>query len=150
MSTAGLAALSFGLIRLHEGFGDPTAWTGIGAAVVLLTAVTFMETGQADPLLPLHLLRKPTYWLSSVGLLLVAAVMISSSFLAGMYFQRVHEMSAFATGLSLLPMGLAALLVAVVAPALAARWAWAACTRPAPRCSSSVRASWRPPPTASR
>lgn len=119
VSTAGLAALSFGLIRLHEGFGDPTAWTGIGAAVVLLTAVTFMETGQADPLLPLHLLRKPTYWLSSVGLLLVAAVMISSSFLAGMYFQRVHEMSAFATGLSLLPMGLAALLVAVVAPALA-------------------------------
>ncbi|MER5487107.1 MFS transporter [Streptomyces sp. NPDC002812] len=119
VSTAGLAALSFGLIRLHEGFGDPTAWSSIGAAVVLLTVVTFMEIGQADPLLPLHLLRKPTYWLSSVGLLLVASVMISSSFLASMYFQRVHEMSAFVTGLSLLPMGLAALVVAMVAPALA-------------------------------
>ncbi|MFC9818615.1 MFS transporter [Streptomyces erythrochromogenes] len=119
VSTAGLAALSFGLIRLHEGFGDPTAWISIGAAAVLLAAVTFMEIGQADPLLPLHLLRKPTYWLSSVGLLLVASVMISSSFLASMYFQRVHEMSAFATGLSLLPMGLAALVVALVAPSLA-------------------------------
>ncbi|MGW0842546.1 MFS transporter [Streptomyces sp. NPDC002787] len=119
VSTAGLAALSFGLIRLHEGFGDRNAWISIGAAVVLLAAVTFMEIGQADPLLPLHLLRKPTYWLSSIGLLLVASVMISSSFLASMYFQRVHEMSAFVTGLSLLPMGLAALVVALVAPALA-------------------------------
>ncbi|MDJ0460421.1 MFS transporter [Streptomyces sp. H27-C3] len=119
VSTAGLAALSFGLIQLHEGFGDRNAWISIGAAVVLLATVTFMETGQADPLLPLHLLRKPTYWLSSVGLLLVASVMISSSFLASMYFQRVHEMSAFVTGLSLLPMGLAALVVALVAPPLA-------------------------------
>ncbi|MFE7479004.1 MFS transporter [Streptomyces sp. NPDC057552] len=119
VSTAGIAALSFGLIRLHEGFGDRNAWISIGAAMVLLAAVTFMEIGQADPLLPLHLLRKPTYWLSSVGLLLVASVMISSSFLASMYFQRVHEMSAFATGLSLLPMGLAALVVALVAPSLA-------------------------------
>ncbi|WP_329102469.1 MFS transporter [Streptomyces sp. NBC_01439] len=118
VSTAGLAALSFGLIRLHEGFGDRNAWISIGAAAVLLAAVTFMEIGRVDPLLPLHLLRKPTYWLSSVGLLLVAAVMISSSFLASMYFQRVHEMSAFVTGLSLLPMGLAALVVALVAPSL--------------------------------
>ncbi|WTA21066.1 hypothetical protein OG365_25210 [Streptomyces sp. NBC_00853] len=77
-----------------------------------------MEIGRVDPLLPLHLLRKPTYWLSSVGLLLVAAVMISSSFLASIYFQRVHEMSAFVTGLALLPMGLAALVVALVAPPL--------------------------------
>ncbi|MFJ6701084.1 MFS transporter [Streptomyces sp. NPDC091272] len=119
VSTAGLAALSFGLIQLHEGFGDRNAWISIAAAAVLLTTVTFMEIGQSDPLLPLHLLRKPTYWLSSVGLLLVASVMISSSFLASMYFQRVHEMSAFATGLSLLPMGLAALVVAMVAPSLA-------------------------------
>lgn len=35
------------------------------------------------------------------------------------YFQRVQEMSAFATGLALLPMGLAALVVALVAPSLA-------------------------------
>ncbi|MFD3335236.1 MFS transporter [Streptomyces sp. NPDC058700] len=119
VSTAGLAALSFGLIRLHEGFGDPTAWISLGAAVVLLTLVTFMELGKDDPLLPLHLLRKPTYWLSSIGLLLVASVMISSSFLASMYFQQVHGMSAFVTGLSLLPMGLAALVVALVAPVLA-------------------------------
>nr|WP_262928215.1 MULTISPECIES: MFS transporter [unclassified Streptomyces] len=119
VSTAGLAALSFGLIRLHEGFGDRNAWISIGAAVLLLAAVTFMEVGQADPLLPLHLLRKPTYWLSSVGLLLVASVMISSSYLASMYFQQAHGMSAFVTGLSLLPMGLAALVVALVAPSLA-------------------------------
>lgn len=119
VSTAGLAALSFGLIRLHEGFGDTTAWISLGAAVVLLTVVTFMELGKDDPLLPLHLMRKPTYWLSSIGLLLVASVMISSSFLASMYFQQVHGMSAFTTGLSMLPMGLAALVVAMVAPALA-------------------------------
>ncbi|MFE6624387.1 MFS transporter [Streptomyces sp. NPDC008086] len=119
VSTAGLAALSFGLIRLHEGFGDHMAWISLGAAVVLLALVTFMELGKDDPLLPLHLLRKPTYWLSSIGLLLVASVMISSSFLASMYFQQVHGMSAFVTGLSLLPMGLAALVVAMVAPALA-------------------------------
>ncbi|MFI0829102.1 MFS transporter [Streptomyces roseolus] len=116
--TAGLAALSFGLIRLHEGFGDPAAWTGLAAAAALLALVASMELGQDDPLLPLHLLRVPAYRLSGAGLLLVAGVMIGSSFLAGQYFQEVHRMSAFATGLSLLPMGLAALAAAAAAPAL--------------------------------
>ncbi|MEV5817036.1 MFS transporter [Streptomyces mutabilis] len=119
VSTAGLASLSYGLIRLHEGFGDTAAWVSIAVAAALLAVVTFMELGQDDPLLPLHLLRKPTYWLSSIGLLLVASVMISSTYLGSMYFQRVHDMSAFATGLALLPMGLAALVVALAAPSVA-------------------------------
>ncbi|WP_327385722.1 MULTISPECIES: hypothetical protein [unclassified Streptomyces] len=42
VSTAGLATLSFGLIRLHEGFGDRNAWISIGAAALLLAAVTFV------------------------------------------------------------------------------------------------------------
>ncbi|MFF7811172.1 MFS transporter [Streptomyces sp. NPDC007945] len=118
VATAGLAALSFGLIRLHEGLGDRAAWTGLAAAAALLALVTSMELGQDDPLLPLHLLRRPAYRLACAGLLLVAAVMIGSSFLAAQYFQEVHRMSAFATGLSLLPMGLAALAAAAAAPAL--------------------------------
>lgn len=120
LATLGLACLSFGLIRLQDGMTTATAWISIAAAVVLLTVLTVTELSESDPLLPLHLLRIPTYWLASVGLLLAAAVMISSSYLASIYFQRVHDMSALSAGLALLPMGLASLAVALVVPKLVA------------------------------
>ncbi|MEU1011611.1 MFS transporter [Streptomyces sp. NPDC005890] len=118
LATAGLAGLSYGLIRLQDGMTTPAAWISIGVAAVLLTVLTVVELSESDPLLPLHLLRIPTYWLASIGLLLAAAVMISSSYLASIYFQKAHGMSALAAGLSLLPMGLASLVVALVVPKL--------------------------------
>ncbi|WP_049649956.1 MFS transporter [Kitasatospora sp. MY 5-36] len=117
-ATAGLACLSFGLIRLHDGMTSVTAWASMGLSVLLLAGVARAELGKSDPLLPLHLLRIPTYWLSSLGLLLAAIVMMGSSYLASNYFQGAHDMSAFATGLSMLPMGLAALVFASVVPNL--------------------------------
>ncbi|MBD0690665.1 MFS transporter [Streptomyces sp. CBMA123] len=121
LATLGLACLSFGLIRLHDGMTSPTAWISMGLSVVLLAVVAVTELGKSDPLLPLHLLRIPTYWLSSLGLLLAAIVMMGSSYLASNYFQGAHDMSAFATGLAMLPMGLAALVFATVVPNLIAK-----------------------------
>ncbi|MHC0432439.1 MFS transporter [Streptomyces sp. O3] len=118
LATAGLASLSYGLVRLQDGVSTGAAWISIVAAVVLLAVLTKLELSEDDPLLPLRLLRMPTYWLSSIGLLLAAAVMISSSYLASIYFQQVHDLSALTAGLALLPMGLASLLVALVVPKL--------------------------------
>ncbi|ESU50150.1 MFS transporter [Streptomyces filamentosus] len=118
LATTGLACLSFGLIQLHDGLTSATAWSSMALSAVLLTVVARMELNRADPLLPLHLLRIPTYWLSSLGLLLAAVVMMSSSYLASNYFQGAHDMSAFATGLALLPMGLASLVFALFVPNL--------------------------------
>lgn len=118
LATAGLACLSFGLIRLQDGLTSAPAWAGLGLSAALLTGVARAELGTSDPLLPLHLLRVPTYWLSSLGLLLAAIVMMGSSYLASNYFQGAHGMSAFATGLAMLPMGLAALFFASVVPRL--------------------------------
>ncbi|KKD03483.1 MFS transporter [Streptomyces sp. WM6386] len=118
VTTAALAALSYGLIRLQDGLTTPAAWAGIGAAVVLLAVITRRELTSPDPLLPLHLLRIPTYWLASIGLLLASAVMISSTYLGSNYFQEARDMSALGTGLALLPMGLASLGVAFAVPAL--------------------------------
>jgi len=121
LTTGGLAALSYGLIRLQDGLGTPAAWAGIAVAVLLLALVTVRQAGAEDPLLPLHLLRSPTYALSCAGLSLAAAVMIAGTYLAAGYFQRAHGMPAFAAGLALLPMALSSLLVAVVVPRLAGR-----------------------------
>ncbi|TQM74431.1 MFS transporter [Thermopolyspora flexuosa] len=121
LTTGGPAALSYGLIRLQDGVGTPAAWAGIAVAVLLLALVTVRQAGAEDPLLPLHLLRSPTYALSCAGLSLAAAVMIGGTYLAAGYFQRAHGMPAFAAGLALLPMGLSSLLVAVVVPRLAGR-----------------------------
>ncbi|MFJ6611338.1 MFS transporter [Streptomyces sp. NPDC091289] len=118
LATTGLACLSFGLIQLHDGMASVTAWSSMALSAVLLTVVARTELGKSDPLLPLHLLRIPTYWLSSLGLLLAAVVMMGSSYLASNYFQGAHGMSAFATGLALLPMGLASLLFALFVPSL--------------------------------
>jgi MFS family permease len=116
LTTGGPAALSYGLIRLQDGLGTPAAWAGIAVAVLLLALVTVRQAGAEDPLLPLHLLRSPTYALSCAGLSLAAAVMIAGTYLAAGYFQRAHGMPAFAAGLALLPMALSSLLVAVVVP----------------------------------
>ncbi|MFP3989213.1 MFS transporter [Streptomyces sp. E11-3] len=121
LATTGLAALSFGLIRLHDGMSSGTAWGSMALSAVLLTVVARVELGEDDPLLPLHLLRIPAYWLSSLGLLLAAMVMMGSSYLASNYFQGSHDFSAFATGLALLPMGLASLVFALVVPSLIGR-----------------------------
>lgn len=121
LTTAGLAALSYGLIRLQDGLGTPAAWAGLAVAALLLALVAVRELGAADPLLPLHLLRSPGYALSCAGLALAAAVMVGGTYLAAGYFQRAHAMSAFAAGLALVPMGLSALLAAVAVPGLAGR-----------------------------
>ncbi|WP_106983003.1 MFS transporter [Streptomyces sp. NRRL S-237] len=121
LATAGLAALSYGLIRLHDGMTSGAAWGSTALSALLLTVVARMELGKDDPLLPLHLLRIATYRLSSLGLLLAAVVMMSSSYLASNYFQGSHDLSAFETGLALLPMGLASLVFALVVPGLIGR-----------------------------
>ncbi|WP_262388335.1 MFS transporter [Streptomyces parvus] len=102
----------------HARQASATAWSSMALSALLLTVVARMELNRTDPLLPLHLLHTPTYWLSSLGLLLAAVVMMSSSYLASNYFQGAHGMSAFATGLALLPMGLASLVFALFVPNL--------------------------------
>ncbi|MDI9581073.1 MFS transporter [Thermobispora bispora] len=125
LTTAGLAALSYGLIRLQDGAGTGAAWLGILVAALLLTLVAVRQARAEDPLLPLHLLRLPTYALSSVGLSLAAAVMIGGTYLASGYFQRAHGMAAITAGLALVPMGLSSLLAALVVPRLAGRLGFA-------------------------
>ncbi|MDR6912933.1 EmrB/QacA subfamily drug resistance transporter [Rhodococcus fascians] len=112
----GLAALTYALIELQNGLSEPRVWIFFAAAVVILGAIGFVEARSTDPLLPLYLLRIRTYLAASIGLMLAAAVMISSSYLGSLYFQDVHGMSPLLAGLSLLPMGLASLLVALILP----------------------------------
>ncbi|MFG2049474.1 MFS transporter [Micromonospora sp. NPDC048935] len=126
LATAGLIALSYGLIRLQDGAGTPAAWISLAAAAVLLGVLVLLQVNAGDPLLPLHLLRLRTYALSSVGLLLAAAVMIGGTYLASGYFQRAHGLSALNAGLALLPMGLSSLLVAITVPKLVGRFGFAA------------------------
>ncbi|MFI6428716.1 MFS transporter [Rhodococcus oryzae] len=118
--SVGLAALTYALIELQNGPGEPKVWIFLAIAIVILGAVGALEARSADPLLPVSLLCIPTYLASSIGLMLAAAVMISSSYLGSISFQDAHAMSPLLAGLSLLPMGLASLVVAVVLPKIIA------------------------------
>lgn len=118
IATSGLALLSFGLIQLQDGFSSISAWASLAISLVLLFVLARMEISNTDPLLPLQLLKLRTYLLSSIGLLLAAAVMISGSYIGSQYFQNVHGTSALKAGLALLPMGLSSLFVAFAVPKL--------------------------------
>lgn len=114
--SAGLAALTYAVIELRDGPGRPQVWIFLAVAIVVLGAVGTLESRSTDPLLPLRLLCIPAYLASSIGLLFASAVMISSSYLGSIYFQDVHSFGPLPAGLSLLPMGLASLAVALIIP----------------------------------
>lgn len=91
---------------------------GIVLTLVGLTALLFFTRRQlklAKPLLQLHLLKKTSFWVMLVIVMLAFGIMMGTESLLPVYFETIKGSSTLIAGLILLPGALANALVAPIA-----------------------------------
>ncbi len=122
LGTAGLLAIVFGVVRAEPlGWGAPEVVTCLAAGAALLSAFTLVERPATSPLVSLRLFRARALRTASGALALNGATFLGMFFLTAIFLQEVRGESALSTGIELLPMGVAAVLAAVVVSPLATR-----------------------------
>lgn len=119
VATAGIALVCYGLSRFEEGLGAALPWALLLAGIVVLVGLFRFEDKASDPLLPVSLLRTPTYAWAGFGLVLAATLMLGALYLSSNYLQQAHDMSPLATGLALLPLCGGSLISAFTIPGVA-------------------------------
>jgi EmrB/QacA subfamily drug resistance transporter len=122
LGTTGVLALVYGIIRAEPlGWGDPEVLGLFALAIALLAGFVAVEARVTSPLVPLRLLRLRSLRTASLGLSLNGAAFLGMFFLTAIYLQNVRGESALGAGLQFLPMGVTAIVGAMVASALVTR-----------------------------
>jgi EmrB/QacA subfamily drug resistance transporter len=116
-----LFLLVFALIR-----GNPEGWSAgiIGAlagAALLLVAFVVAERRSAEPMLDLHLFRRPTFVGASVAAFVLSASMFAMFLYLTLYVQNILGYSALESGLRFMPVTLVSFFAAPVSGKLADR-----------------------------
>lgn len=119
VATLGIGLVCYGLSRFEEGLAEPLPWTLLAAGAIILTGLFRFEDKASDPLLPVSLLRTPTYAWAGFGLVLAATLMLGALYLSSNYLQQAHDMSPLVTGLALLPLCGGSLISAFTIPGVA-------------------------------
>lgn len=85
----------------------------IGLAVALLVVFLIIQARSREPLLPLRIFRAPGLAVGNLVMALLGAAWIPLWFFLNLYLQTVLNLSAFGSGLALLPMTLMIMLMMV-------------------------------------
>lgn len=122
-ATAGVLALVYGVIRTDTGgWGDPVVLGLFAAAAAFLGTFVAIEHRSVAPLMPLRLFASRGLSSGQAVQLLSGGAFISMFFLTALYLQQVLGASALEAGLQFVPMGIAAIAAATVAPQLVGRF----------------------------
>jgi EmrB/QacA subfamily drug resistance transporter len=119
LSTVGLLSIMLGFIR-----AEPLGWASIEViallvgGVILMAAFVLVESRSKAPLIPLRLFRTRSLSYAVITLGLNSAGFLAMFFLTAIYLQEVRGLSALNAGLEFLPMGIAAILGALLASRL--------------------------------
>lgn len=113
--TAAILALVLGVIRAEPlGWSSPEVVALLIASPVLLAAFVAIEARSNQPLVPLSLFRSRGLSTSGAMLALSGGAFLGMFFMTAIFMQRVRGLSALATGVELLPLGLAVVASAVL------------------------------------
>lgn len=105
LSSAGLAALTFGFIRAgQEWWGDTLALATIAGGTMLLAAFAAWQFRARFPLTDLRLFVAPGFRWGTIFLTLMGMLMFGVLFALPLFFQAVQGASTLSTGLRLLPL----------------------------------------------
>lgn len=122
LGTGGLLALVFGIVRTQSlGWGSPEVLGTLIGGLVLLVGFVAVERQSVAPLVPMRLFNSRGLSVSSLALALNGAMFLGMFFLLAIFLQEVRGLSALGTGVEILPMGIAAIVSAVVASNLVTR-----------------------------
>jgi EmrB/QacA subfamily drug resistance transporter len=102
--TSGLAAVTYGFIRLAEQRSGGLTAGSFVAGAALLTTFVLVERRRAQPLLPLRLITDRVRAAAYVVILLVPAVMFGIFFFISQYMEDDLHFSAIQAGLGFLPL----------------------------------------------
>jgi EmrB/QacA subfamily drug resistance transporter len=113
--TAAILTLVLGVIRAEPlGWSSPEVIALLIASPVLIAAFLAIEARSDQPLVPLSLFRSRGLSTSGAMLALSGGAFLGMFFMIAIFMQRVRELSALATGVELLPLGLAVVASAVL------------------------------------
>ncbi|MEP7332643.1 MAG: MFS transporter [Terracoccus sp.] len=114
--TASLSSLVYALIESgQKGFGNTVVITCFIAAAALMLAFVLFEMRTSTPMLDLNLFRKPTFSGGAIAAFGISAGIFSMLLYLTLYLQNVLGYSALQTGLRLLVLSGAILIVSAVA-----------------------------------
>lgn len=112
LAILGLAGLAFTAIEGSRwGWSSPLILAVAATAVVALILLIWVEARTPGPLLPLGFLRLPVFSAAIAVAGLMTFGMYALLFIMPLYFQTVRGASPFVTGLDLLPMSVAFVIV---------------------------------------
>ncbi len=121
-STSAMTLIVFGLTRAgSDGWDGLTLWT-VGIGLALLAAFIVIEASAAQPIVPLHLVgvrRRAGAWLN---VLLLPGALFGTFFFMTQFLQEVRGFGALEAGLAFMPLTIAAIVAARVAPRLVGRY----------------------------
>jgi EmrB/QacA subfamily drug resistance transporter len=124
LATAGLATLSFGIVRTDAlGWLSAGVLVPIAAALVMLGAFVYVEARVASrPLMPLAIFRSRQLTWANVIVVLMYAGLFSMFYFLTLYIQQVLGANALVAGVSFLPTTLLVFTGSTQAPRLIARF----------------------------
>ncbi|MFD7875201.1 MFS transporter [Streptomyces sp. NPDC059766] len=121
--TAGMSGLVYAFIRVSsDGWSDPRAQLGFGAAAALLAGFILIEARAPQPVLPLRLFASRNRSGGYAGVLLLPAGMFGAFYFLTLLSQQVLGYSPLRAGFAFLPMTLAMFTTVRFVPRLLARF----------------------------
>ncbi len=122
LGTGAVLAVIYGVIRSESrGWGSGEVIGSLVAGAVLLAVFVIVEARSSAPLVPLRLFRSGSLSRSTIVLALNGGAFLAMFFLSALFLQQAKGLTAFETGLQFLPMGIAAVVGAMIATQLVPR-----------------------------
>ncbi|MCX4097234.1 MFS transporter [Nocardia sp. alder85J] len=104
LSVLGMTGLTYGFIRLGQGWGDGLGWTVVAAGVAVLAAFVVWQRRVANPLIDPALFRNRGFAWGTAHMIVINFAMFGLFFTVPQYFQAVLGVDSLGSGLRLLPL----------------------------------------------
>jgi EmrB/QacA subfamily drug resistance transporter len=113
--TSALALAVYAIVTANEPGSGLRTGALLAISGVLFVAFAFLQRMRQAPLVPLAIFRAPNLTIGNITMALLGAAWIPMWFFLNMYLQEVLSYGAFESGLALLPMTLAIMLLMMMA-----------------------------------
>lgn len=117
-----VGGLAYGAIRGQEQqWADPSAWVALAVGAVAAVAVVPLMTMRRDVLVPPELFRSRNFTVTNLSTLLIYGSIYLTSYFTAIFLQQAFGYTALASGLAMIPVDVALVLLSTRAGRMAAQ-----------------------------